>query len=845
MTLQRILTLFLVCFALARGQSQVSGTVTDEQGAALPYASVFVHNGRAGATTNSNGQYSLALEPGEHLIVFQYVGYQRVEKRISYNGKALELNMKLTPIEMSLKEVVVSAEQEDPAYAIMRRAIAKRSYYLSKMTDYNCRVYVKGLHKLAGAPDKIFGKNIGNMDGMLDSNRQGVLYLSESFSRLYFAEGGKNVKEVMEQSKVSGADAALNFNRASFTLFTLYQPTTDLGRPILSPLADNAFQYYRFKLEGTWYTEKKQSVARIRLIPKRSNDPVYHGFIEILEDLSSLYSVSVSLTGDNIQQPLLDTLTITQTLSEIRQPDTWATRTQLFSFGFKVFGFKYRGLFTSVFSDYQLGSGFAPEFAKAETFKVNKDIARADSFWLDARPIPLTQEEATDYTRKDSIARIRNSKAWLDSIDRKNNRFKPGDLLFGYTWRNTWKHRRISYQSPLGTLQFNTVQGFMVQLAGTWQQAKDNENTKYWSLSPELQYGHADKRLRPTLSFTKKWNAISHDLLRVKLGNQVFDLNELHPLPPMQNTLFTLFFRKNAKKILEKYFAKIEFERKPSHNWQLNTSVEAFERGALVNHTNYAFKKGGLPVYSSNNPLEPNNDLPAFERHRGLTMRLGCTFQPGTTYSTLGDRREYMESSSPAIGLSYQTQYVNQKPNETGRGILHKFGVSIEQNRIQAGIAGAFSWNIQADLLINKQSAYFPDYLFVQVNPYRISLADQPARQFQLIPVYTHANPNAIVQSHLMHDFRGYLFDKIPLIRKLKFTEQVIVRQLYLPNATLEADGIRSHHVECGFAVSNIGIKAARLFRFEYVLAPPLYTGAALEQKWVIGLATSLQVDVK
>jgi uncharacterized Fe-S cluster-containing MiaB family protein len=57
-----------------------------------------------------------------------------------------------------------------------------------------------------------------------------------------------------------------------------------------------------------------------------------------------------------------------------------------------------------------------------------------DTFLNANRPIPLTLEETTDYVRKDSIYKVRNSEKYLDSVDTRN-KFKILKLLTGYTFK--------------------------------------------------------------------------------------------------------------------------------------------------------------------------------------------------------------------------------------------------------------------------------------------------------------------------------------------------------------------------------------------------------------------------
>ena len=66
---------------------------------------------------------------------------------------------------------------------------------------------------------------------------------------------------------------------------------------IVSPISSNAFGYYRFKLEGTFYDKNGKLINKIKVIPKRKNDRVFKGYIYIVEDDWALYGVDVSVTG--------------------------------------------------------------------------------------------------------------------------------------------------------------------------------------------------------------------------------------------------------------------------------------------------------------------------------------------------------------------------------------------------------------------------------------------------------------------------------------------------------------------------------------------------------------------
>ena len=115
---------FLVfCIGTLNGFSQkIKGTVTDNNGKTLAYASVFIKENNKGTNANSEGKYVLKLEPGHYTLVCQYVGYKKEEQKITVAQEDIELNFILSVQELTLGEVIIK-NGEDPAYQIIRNAI--------------------------------------------------------------------------------------------------------------------------------------------------------------------------------------------------------------------------------------------------------------------------------------------------------------------------------------------------------------------------------------------------------------------------------------------------------------------------------------------------------------------------------------------------------------------------------------------------------------------------------------------------------------------------------------------------------------------------------------------------
>ncbi len=181
-----VLTLLLLPLLLipesVRGQSgerfKIAGKVVDEEGNGLPFATIYLENTTIGATSNVDGFFSIEAETGKQRVVFQFVGYRKKVIEIDNTKDNDELIIEMDVETFSLKELVVSSDQEDPAYKVIREAIKKRKYYQDEINAFQCDAYLKGLQAITQKPEKILGFKI-----TIDS---GIVYLSESVSKLFF-----------------------------------------------------------------------------------------------------------------------------------------------------------------------------------------------------------------------------------------------------------------------------------------------------------------------------------------------------------------------------------------------------------------------------------------------------------------------------------------------------------------------------------------------------------------------------------------------------------------------------------------------------------------------------------
>src|SRR5436190_8394244 len=452
------LLVFLLLACTLSNFAQIKGTITDNNGTPLPSVAVIVDNTYKNTTSNEQGEYMLDFKTlSKHTLVFQSLSYKTQKISVTIDQFPYTQNIKLADANLTLNAVVINPK-ENPANGIIRNAIANRKENSENTARFKADFYSKGIFKVKDVPKKILGTKIELPDGSLDSTRSGILYLSETVSKIVYQKPDK-LKETIIASKVSGNNNGFSYNSAEDTNFDFYDNTVDLGFKMISPIASNAFNYYKFKIEGTFNDENNQMINKIKVIAKRDTEPVFDGYIYIVEDSWAIYAVDLNTKGHRMHEEILNTLNLKQNFSYNKNNHIWAKNSQSMEFDAGIFGIKFNGKFNYVYSNYEFVDAFAKKTFNNEIVSFEKDSNKKDvSYWNNFRPIPLTEEENKDYIKKDSIHTLHNSKTYLDSIDRKDNKFKFFDIIAGYSHKNSYKKEAFNYDGILNisSLNFNT-----------------------------------------------------------------------------------------------------------------------------------------------------------------------------------------------------------------------------------------------------------------------------------------------------------------------------------------------------------------------------------------------------
>jgi hypothetical protein len=800
-----LLLLFLGSFAI---QAQLKGTVTDDKGNPLPFVTIFQQDTYNGTTSNELGSYEFNLRKKEKpTVVFQFLGFKIQKVTIDIDKLPYILNIKMVEESFLLNEVVIN-NKVNPALAIIKSAIANRKQNTEKISRFNADFYSRGIFKLKNAPKKILGQKIGDLNGALDSTGTGIISLSETFSKISF-EKPYNLKEVVTASKVSGKDNGYSYNTARSSFYDFYDNAIDFGVQMISPIAGNAFNYYNYKLESTFFDENKKMINKIKVSAKRDSEPVFEGYIYIVEDSWAIYAVDLDIKGYRMKEEFLDVMTLKQNFSYNNSNKIWAKNTQSLEITAGAFGIKFSGKYNYVYSNYEFIDSFVPKTFTNEITRIEINANKKDTlFWNANRPIPLTFEETTDYVRKDSIYKIRNSEKYLDSVDTKENKFKILKLLTGYTFKNSSEKYSLAYEGllNLGSLSFNTVQGYNFDSGFKYTNYKNQETTgKYTSVSTKFNYGFADDRLRINGQFIHRFNNQNYATLYLTGGSSVKQFNANEPISKIINSISSLAFKNNFMKLYNLETAAIGYTRDVANGVNINGKVEYQQRKPLFNNTDYStFSRNDL--YTSNNSLAPNDFITSpFEQHHLTKLNLLARINFGNTYSSRPDGKFNIRNEK------YPTLYVGYEKAVAASEKRYEFDhistrVTYDLKLANKGLLG---FNLKAGKFFNAKNIAFIDFKHFNGNLTRVGQTERYLNVFNLLPYYSNSTNDRYFEFHSEYNDRGFIMNKIPLLNKLKSTLNIGAHSLSTSN--------NKPYTEFTFGLDNLGFGKFKMLRLDYV----------------------------
>ncbi len=524
---------------------KVHGVISDKaSGELLSYANIRLQNSTLGTSANINGEYELKLQPGKYTLVTSFIGYQSDSASFVVNDESI-VNFSLKPTAIQLDQVTVFPGV-NPAVEIIKRAIEAKNERNGRLNSYIYKAYTKGSIKTT--QDISSGNSsIGIGIGDADSSELKITGIVENESIGYFRKPSDYKEEIIARKQSSNFPSSINILTGGRMLQDFYSDDINFfGKPVPSPIADNALSYYYYYIEDTLAIDD-QNVFKIYFAPDDESDPGFYGNVFITDKTFLLLKIDINLNAAANPGGIFTTVNIFQQFSlyekDIPMPVDYRIFAEGNFLGLAKFGFEIN----TILYDYDINAVIPDDFFDMAIIKVLPGADDKDSlYWKNTQTIPNTSEEIKAYARIDSIESVPQT-FW--------DRFSPLSTRISF-------NDNFSMSGPLFIYHFNRTEGHALNLDFYANDLLD----KRFSGNMSAGYGFSDKKLKSEIEFMYLLGEYRTTSISFSAFNRLNDLfGESINYNNLTSTLFNLISKYDFRDYYysEGFKAEIEAELFP------------------------------------------------------------------------------------------------------------------------------------------------------------------------------------------------------------------------------------------------------------------------------------------
>lgn len=818
-----ILIVLFVLFQLPlHAQYTLSGVITDSlTHEPLSYVNVYLKGTKVGTKTNGDGEFILRTSLKQAHLIISSVGYKTYSRTIS-PANDFRFIVALCPSSTTLKEVVIKPKRErykkknNPAVEFVERLMAHRDDHAPDNHDYWSRNrYEKTLFALNNFDEnkqkKWIYRKFPFLLNYVDTSavtKKPILPITirETVASDYYRKDPRSNKQLVEARKHAGVDEILSQQGMQATInevfkdVDIYQDNiTIFTNKFVSPLSRIGVSFYKYYLLDTLMVDKEKCVD-LAFVPYNSQSFGFTGHFYVTLDSTYFVKKVVMNFPKKINLNFVDYMILEQSFSRAND-GTRQLMGEDMTVEFKLTA-KSDGIYARrnvVYSDYMFGP---PK--NMFVFKKSEDVIEAqdammqpDEFWEASRPanVGIKTNEVTDM-----MTQLRSYPIfyWTEQALKV--------MFTGYIPSSTKKP--LFYFGLLNTLvSGNTLEGTRFRFGGmttAWL-------NKHLFWKGFLAYGTRDQRWKGLgemeYSFTpKKEYANEFPIHSLKLHYE-YDTNEYgqYYYYTSKDNIFIMWKRQKNDRI--GYERKTELtlnnEYQSGFSFKLTARRDVNEASTLI------------PFIRIDS--EDGTQTTSIDKIRTTQGEVVLRYAPHEKFYQTQWNRFPVNFDAPVFTLTHTV--ASRGFANTDFTYNHtEFEV---QKRFWFSAFGYTDCIVKAGKVWSK--APFPMLIFPNAN---LSYTIQP-ESFSLMNAMEFIN-DQYVSWDVTYFLNGWLFNRIPLLRKLKWREILSCRGLYgrlsdknNPEKTTglyqfpEGSNVMTHkpYVEAGVGIENI----FKILRLDYI----------------------------
>ena len=773
--MKNILILLLLILVQAAGAQTITGVVVEEStGDTIPFPSVQYKKEKIATSGNAYGRFSIKRLNGEKLT-FSAVGYQELTILIGPNTPS-EMKITLKTDTKQLKGVTVKTKRSkdsrknNPAVELMKRVIAaKKRTDLANHDYYQFNKYQKITFAINDIkPTELENEKLKKKKWLINQietcpyNNKLILPLSvdETVTRNIYRKDPKTEKSIIMGQSSSGVndlietgDILNNVLKDVFTDVDLYDDQIRLLQyPFTSPIGKDAISFYRFYIVDTVYVDRDKCF-HLQFLPNNQQDFGFRGEIWILAD-STLHVKRCNLTlPKKSDVNFVDNLQIIQEYTRLPEGD-WALTTDDMFVEMSIAKFLTKAIVirTTRMSDYAFDE-LPDKLFKGKTKVLHESNAmmRDEAFWDKYRSVELTKSESS---MDAFINNLSQQKAFKYII------FGVRAFIENFVETGSQNHPSKVDIGPINTMiSSNFIDGVRTRISA---QTTANLNP-HWFLSGYYARGWDSRKNyykgELTYSFNKKEYLPREFPKRTLTFTSTYDV--CSPSDKFMHTdkdnVFTALKWTKVEKMMFYNRQQLSFEREEEWGFRTTISLKTEENEAC-----------GDLFFKPLSMVGMEDAMIGQGKFRTTEARIELRYAPGETFINTKQRRLPVNLDAPVFTLSHTT------------GIKGFLGGDYDYNFTEASIYKRLwlnSWG-KIDILakggIQWNKVPFPLLIMPAANLSYI-ISDET---FNLINNMEFLN-DRYASLDISWDLNGKIFNRIPLLKKLKWREWLGIKCLW------------------------------------------------------------------
>ena len=767
----------------AQTEGVLTGIVTDAAtGDTIYYPSVSYKGQHIAVSGTAKGEYTIVRKEGL-VLTFSAVGYAPVQVVVK-SSTPKTLNIKLKSDTRQLAEVVVRqkrgkySRKDNPAVELMRRVIAAKKR--TRLENHDFFQYTK-YQKITLAmnditPTQIDSGFIGKRRWMLDQvehcpyNNKLILPVSvdETVTQHIYRKQPKTERDIIKGQSSTGINQLIQTGdimdimlKDVFTDVNIYDNDVRLLRHhFTSPIGNSAISFYRYYIEDTLYVGK-DLCYHLQFTPNNGQDIGFRGELYVVTD-STLHVKRCNLTlpiqsGVNFVQHLQ----VRQEFTQLENGE-WALSEDDMIAELEVNDLLQKAIVirTTRLNNYAFDELPAKLFKGSGRERREADaMMRDEAFWKKYRAVELSKSESS---MDEFVHRVEQMKGFKYII------FGLKALIENFVETGGKNHPSKVDIGPVNTMfTRNFIDGFRTRIS-----AQTTANlSRHWFLAGYMARGWGSKKNyysgEITYSFNRKEYLPREFPKRTVSFKSTYDIMSPSDkfLRTDKDNVFTAL--KWAKVDAMMFYNRQQLTLEREEEWGMKTTL------SLQTEENEAAGSLFFEKLSNFFPpiIFPDTDVSSLLHNgkiRTTELRFELEIAPGRTFINTKQRRIAINLEAPVITLSHAV------------GLNGVLGGQYRYNFSEVGLFKRFwlrSWgkfDVQLRAGAQWDKVPFPLLIMPAAN---LSYIVQKG-SFNLINNMEFLN-GRYASVDLAWDMNGKIFNRIPLLKKLKWREYIGFKGLW------------------------------------------------------------------